>query len=91
MKFIYREMVMKRIMLLLFFFVCIQGCQSNYGLTDKHRADGAPPRVEFGATCNLNYNSESRVSTCPIGGQDLLGMTCSCNTENGIQYGVVGR
>jgi len=82
---------LKHIILFLLFLVFIQGCQANHDLTDKYRKDGAPPRVEFGATCNLNYSSESRVRTCPIGGQDLLGATCSCNTENGIQYGVVGR
>ena len=91
MKFAYRKMVLKQIILLLFFLVFIQGCQANYGLTDKHSSDGAPPRVEFGATCNLNYSSESRVRTCLIGGQDLLGATCSCNTQNGLQYGVVVR
>jgi hypothetical protein len=70
MKFAYRKMVLKQIIL---FFVCIKGCQANYDLTDKNRSDGALPRAEFGATCNLNYSSKSRVSTCPIDGQELLG------------------
>jgi hypothetical protein len=84
-------MDLKRIILFLVILVCIQGCQANYDLTDKRRSDGALPRVEFGATCHLNYSSESQVSTCPVGRQELSGSTCSCNTQNGIQYGVVGR
>jgi hypothetical protein len=91
MKLTYRKMDLKQIILFLVILVCIQGCQANYDLTDKNRSDGALPRVEFGSTCNLNYSSESRVSTCPLGRQELSGSTCSCNTQNGIQYGVVGR
>lgn len=82
-----RKVIMKRIILLLFFIVFIQGCQINNDYTEESLSNDAPPTIQFGTSCRLNYCSDCRVNSCPIGSQELLGATCSC----GIHSGVVSR
>jgi hypothetical protein len=82
-----KKVIMKRVILLLLFIGFIQGCQTNKDYTQKGLSKGAPPTIQFGTTCRLNYCSDCRVNSCPIGRQELLGAPCSC----GIQNGVVSR
>lgn len=82
---------MKKFMFLLLIMGIVQGCQTNNSLSERKSSSDIPPTIEFGSTCRINYCSECRIQSCPIGGQDLVGASCSCNTRNGIQNGFVGR
>ncbi len=79
-----RKVIMKRIILLLFFIGFIQGCQINNDYTEKGLSNGAAPTIQFGTSCRLNYCSDCRVNSCPIGRQELVGATCSCGIHNGV-------
>ena len=79
-----RKVIMKRIILLLFFIGFIQGCQINNDYTEKGLSNGAPPTIQFGTSCRLNYCSDCRVNSCPIGRQELVGAICSCGIHNGV-------
>lgn len=82
---------MKKFVLMLSILGLTQGCHVNNEVTESKLSNELPPTIQFGSTCRINYCNDCRIQSCSIGGQDLIGASCSCNTRHGIQIGIVGN